>query len=155
MPGRGREEQRSARDAFATRAGAGAHRIALALPCPEQRRRPAALWQCCRPSAGLQNAAQARGLLDELRLLAQRKSARRGKIDGDTLAHASRPSREQQHLLAEERRLIDRMRDEENGGLRLPPNLQKLLVEAVARDLVERAEGLVHQQQLRPIDERA
>ena len=52
--------------------------------------------------------------------------------------------------LAEKGRLVDRVGDEQDRRAGLLPDLQQLLVQPVARDLVERAERLVHQQQPRP-----
>ena len=60
-----------------------------------------------------------------------------------------------QHALAEEGRLVDAVGDEQDGHAGLLPDPAQLLVEAVARDLVERAERLVHQQDLRVADQRA
>ena len=52
-------------------------------------------------------------------------------------------------------RLVDRMGDEQDGGAGLLPDAAQLLVQPVARDLVERAERLVHQQQPRAAEQRA
>ena len=71
------------------------------------------------------------------------------------LAHPAGPRRHQQHLLAEERGLVDRMGDEQDRRAGVLPQPQQFLVEPVAGDLVERAERLVHQQQLGIVDERA
>ena len=55
----------------------------------------------------------------------------------------------------EEHRLGDRVGDEDHRLLGLRPELQQLLVQMVAHDLVERAERLVHQQQVGIEGERA
>jgi hypothetical protein len=51
--------------------------------------------------------------------------------------------------------LVDRMRDEDDGAAELALQPQDIVVELEAGDLVERGEGLVHEQQLRPQRERA
>src|SRR3546814_11105850 len=51
-------------------------------------------------------------------------------------------------LRRQEDRLRNRVGDEDDGLAGALPEAQKLLVEVVAGDLVEGAEGLVHQQQL-------
>ena len=72
-----------------------------------------------------------------------------GKVTGTSSRTRPGPRRQQQHLLAEERRLVDRVGDEHDRRAGRFPDLQQLLVQPVARDLVERAERLVHQQQPR------
>ena len=61
-----------------------------------------------------------------------------------------RPGRGRHHHDAGRKKhgLGDRVGDEDDGLPRLSPQLQKLLVQMVADDLVERAERLVHEQQL-------
>ena len=61
-------------------------------------------------------------------------------------AHPARAGGHQQHLLAEEGRLIDRMGDEQDRRAGVLPDPQQFVVEPVAGDLVERAERLIHQQ---------
>ena len=58
------------------------------------------------------------------------------------------PRRHHDHAVRQEHRLVDRVRDEDHRQLLLAPQVQQVGVELVARDLVERAEGLVHQQQV-------
>ena len=64
----------------------------------------------------------------------------------DDLLHPAGMGRQHQHALAEIDRLHDAVRDEQDGGAGAPPDRQQLVVQPVARDLVERAERLVHQQ---------
>ncbi|MCY1519116.1 hypothetical protein D9M68_538550 [compost metagenome] len=58
-------------------------------------------------------------------------------------------------MLTEKDRLGDRMGNEEDGGPGFLPEAQQLFVQLVARDLVERAEGLIHQQDAGPGHQRA
>jgi hypothetical protein len=82
-------------------------------------------------------------------------AARVGLVDEELVDHPPRPRRHHHHALRQEHRLADAVRDEHHRALPRRPQLQQAAVEPVARDLVERAEGLVHQQQLRPRDEAA
>src|SRR3954471_22952010 len=68
---------------------------------------------------------------------------------------ASRARREHYHAIAEEDRLADAVGDEDDGLVLGEPHLLQLDVHLVARQRVERAEGLVHQQQNRIVDQRA
>src|SRR4029077_10690606 len=87
--------------------------------------------------------------------LADRERALARQIDLDRGAHTPRIGRENEHRLAEIDRLIDRMRDEQDGCAGLKPDAAQFLVEPVARDLVERAERLVHEQDARAAEQGA
>ena len=87
--------------------------------------------------------------------LADGEVAAARQVDRHDLAHAAGIGRQHQHLLAEEHRLVDRVGDEQDRGAGLLPDAAQLLVQPVARDLVERAERLVHQQQRGPAEQRA
>ena len=63
--------------------------------------------------------------------------------------------REHEHLLAEIERFLHAMGHEEDRRLRVPPDAEELFVQPVAGDLIERAKGLVHEQDLWRCDERA
>ena len=78
-----------------------------------------------------------------------------GQRRRDHLQDAPGPRRHHDDARRQVRGLGDRVGDEDDGALLAPPELLQLLVEAVARDLVERAEGLVHHQQARLEAERA
>jgi hypothetical protein len=46
------------------------------------------------------------------------------------------------------------MRHEQDGGAGFEPDSAQFLIEAVAGNLIERPEGLVHQKQARPAEQR-
>ena len=83
------------------------------------------------------------------------RSRSRGRSIGTISRTRPGIGRHHQHPLAEERRLVDRVGDEQDGRAGLLPDAAQLLVQPVARDLVERAERLVHQQEPRPAEQRA
>ena len=97
-------------------------------------------WPASETNSGVSRWASRRGI---------------GRVTGTCSRTRPGPRRQQQHALAEERRLVDRVRHEHDGRAGGLPELQQLLVQPVARDLVERAERLVHQQQPRAGDQRA
>src|SRR5207248_2054936 len=66
----------------------------------------------------------------------------------DDLDDAAGPRAHHHDLARQEHRLGDRVGDEDHGLAGLFPQPQQLLVEVVAGNLVERAERLVHHQQL-------
>ena len=76
--------------------------------------------------------------------------ARRGSRDpGD-------PSRSRAHhddSIGEEDRLLDAVRDEQHRRSGVAPDVQQLQVEPVSSELVERPEGLVHEQRRRLVDQ--
>ena len=82
-------------------------------------------------------------------------SSRAGERDVDDLGDAPRARRHDDHALGEEHRLGDRVRDEHDRRARLRADADQLGLHALARHLVQRAEGLVHQQQRRPAREGA
>ena len=72
----------------------------------------------------------------------------RGKIVLDHVDDAPRPRRHDDDPGRQEHRFRDRVGDEHHRLARSGPRFEKLLVELVAHDLIERAERLVHEQQL-------
>src|SRR5438128_3949448 len=81
--------------------------------------------------------------------------ARPRKVDIDDFLQASRPGGHQEHAVGEENRLLDVVRDEQDGELVRLPDPSEQLLHQLPRLRVERAERLVHQQHLRPVTERA
>ncbi len=84
--------------------------------------------------------------------------ARGGGLDAAQileLPQAARIGGQHQDALAEIGRLHDAVGHEEDRHLCRLPDVEQLFVEAVAGDLVERAEGLVHQQDARTRQQRA
>src|SRR5262245_31226377 len=81
--------------------------------------------------------------------------ARIGCIDQKLGEDAAWPRGHYDDPLGEIDRLEHRMGDEDDGLAQRLPERQEVVVEAKARDLVERGERLVHQQERRLGDERA
>ena len=77
-----------------------------------------------------------------------RAGARSGSVDSITSVTRPGPRRHHDDAGREIDRLGDRVRDEADRLVGARPELQQLLVEVVAHDLVERAERLVHQEQV-------
>src|SRR5215469_7242772 len=77
------------------------------------------------------------------------------EADLETLEDAAGPRRHHHHFGAEINRLLDAVRDEDDGHVGAPPHRMQLLLHLLARQRVERAEGLVHQQHLGIVDEGA
>ena len=79
----------------------------------------------------------------------------RGSVDVDDALDATGARRHDDDAVGEQHRLVDRVRDEQHRLVRCEP--QRLEVEAhlLARQRVECAERLVHQQQRRVVDQRA
>ena len=86
---------------------------------------------------------------------AEQRVARIGRLAAQVGHHAAGPRRHHDDALREIDRLEHRMGDEHRGEAVLPPQRQQVVVEPVARDLVERRERLVHQQDLRMRHQRA
>jgi hypothetical protein len=93
-------------------------------------------------------AAQLEHLLLEAGLGGDVERARAGSVDPRDRADPPGASREEHDAVGQEDRLGDRMRDEHDGRLRRLGEPLQLEVHLVARDRVERAEGLVHEQDL-------
>src|SRR5215469_15375469 len=81
--------------------------------------------------------------------------ARIGRVDQELGEDATGPRGHYHDPLREIDRLEHRMGDEDHGLAQRLPERQQVVVEAKARDLVERGERLVHQQELRLGNERA
>ena len=82
-------------------------------------------------------------------------AARIGRVDFKLGEDAARPRRHHHDAARQIDRLEHRMGDEHDRGAKRLPHLQEIVVELEARDLVERGERLVHQQQRRLGDQRA
>ncbi len=80
--------------------------------------------------------------------------ARLVRVDGELGRDPPRPGAEDQDARGQEHRFEHRMGDEDDGAAELSPDLQEVVVQLEAGDLVERGEGLVHQQQARLGDQR-
>src|SRR5499427_8564425 len=81
--------------------------------------------------------------------------ARIGRVDQKLGEDAAGPRGHYHDSLREIDRLEHRMGDKDHGLAQRLPERQQVVVEAKARDLVERGERLVHQQELRLGNERA
>src|SRR5438309_1935055 len=67
-------------------------------------------------------------------------------VPGRTCSVAAGTRREDDHAVAEVHRLLDVVRDEDDGLAGALPQARQLFLHRLARLRVERAEGLVHQQ---------
>jgi hypothetical protein len=90
-----------------------------------------------------------------MRVVAGLDRARVRQVDRHDPGDPAGPRRHDDDAGREEDRLGDRVRDEDDGRAELLPDPQQLQVQPLARHLVERAEGLVHQEQRRLEGERA
>ena len=149
-------------------AGPGACRDARGCAAP--RRTPAALRRRCRRAGATGDASEhvahaaiacfkrLGGDAAEMRVFgrgAEQVVARIRRVASQVGHHAAGPRRHHDDALREIDRLEHRMRDEHRREAVLPPQRQQVVVELVARDLVERRERLVHQQDLRMRHQRA
>ncbi len=75
-------------------------------------------------------------------------------VDRELVDHPAGPARQQHDAVAEADRLADVVGDEQHGEAALAPDPLELVVEQVAGHGVERAEGLVHQQDVGLLGER-
>ncbi len=78
-----------------------------------------------------------------------------GKVTSHLVRDAPRMRSQNHDARGEKHRLGHRMRDEEHGPFLLGVQPQQFLVQAVARHLIERGKGFVHQQNARPAHQRA
>ena len=81
--------------------------------------------------------------------------ARARDVDRDLLLDPARPRGHHVDHVAEEHRLVDVVGDEQHGLVALLPDAEQHLLHQRARLAVERAERLVHQQDLGVVGERA
>src|SRR5262245_5055619 len=98
---------------------------------------------------GLEDAGDTPSVFGEFRHVAHRKPARPWQVYGDDVFDAPRARRHDDNPVAEKHSFGDRMRHEHDGLARLVPESQKIDVELVARKGVESSKGLIHQQQIR------
>src|SRR5688572_23916115 len=90
----------------------------------------------------------------ELRVALELEAARAPERHVDQLRDASGARRHHHHAVCEEHGFRDRVRHEHDGlGLALP-DAQELERHLLARERIERAEGLVHEEHLRVVDQR-
>ena len=78
-----------------------------------------------------------------------------GEIDGEDFGHAGRARGHHRALGAQEHRLLNAVSDEDDGLAVLRPYPQQFQVHLLAGQRVERAERLVHQDQLGVVDQGA
>src|SRR6201987_846926 len=102
-----------------------------------------------------QTSAYTLGEFQESRRLPDLQRAIGWEIAIDDVDDAARPRRHHDDPAREEHRFGNRMGDEQDGLSHRPPELQELLIEMVADDLVEGTERFVHQEQRRIERERA
>src|SRR5262245_23926199 len=102
-----------------------------------------------------QQPVDAPGILSERLVGLHLERARMRQLDAEIVGHARRAGGEHDHAGAEKHRLGDAVGDEDDGLLRLLPDAQQLKVHLLARERVERAERLVHQDELGIVNERA
>src|SRR5471032_1839851 len=95
--------------------------------------------------AGTQALPDTMRELQELRRLADIERALVSEVAVDHVDDPSGARRHHHDQRRKEHGLRDRMGDKDDGFSGLFPEFQELLVEPVARDLVERAKRLVHQ----------
>ena len=76
------------------------------------------------------------------------------QLDAEIVGHARRAGGEHDHAGAEKHRLGDAVGDEDDGLPRFLPDAQQLEIHLLARQGIECAERLVHQDQLGIVDER-
>jgi hypothetical protein len=92
--------------------------------------------------------------LDEARALALPRAARARDVDLDDLAHATGPRAHHADRVGEQDGLVDVVRDERDRAAVTLPELRQEALRAGARERVERAERLVHEQHPRVVGER-
>ena len=81
--------------------------------------------------------------------------ARTRQIDVDDRLDAAGRARQHHDAVGEEHRLLHAVGDEQHGLAVALPDLEQLVLQARARVRIERAEGLVHQQDVRAVGQRA
>src|SRR5690606_6540212 len=84
--------------------------------------------------------------LDVGRGFAEDAATRVGGLDGDIGKDAAGPRAHHENAFREIDRLIDAVGDEDGRELLAGPQVDKIVVELLAREFVERGEGLVHQE---------
>ena len=81
--------------------------------------------------------------------------ARLGRVHLQDALHPPRPLRHGDHVIGNEDRLTDVVRDEQDRRLEMRPQPQQQFLHQEPRLVVERAERLVHEQDVRLVDQRA
>src|SRR5471032_1977704 len=80
-------------------------------------------------------------------------AARPWQVDFHHLANTPRSRLHDHHAVGQEHGFINVMGHEDHGDPLVFPDASQLVLEAAARECIERAERLVEQQELRPVDE--
>src|SRR5262245_40999715 len=106
-------------------------------------------------AACLKNFADLGHVSDELRLAAALPAARALDLYGAVKVDAARARRHYDHPVGEEHRLLDAMSDEQHGVLDRTPHDLQVRNHLLARERIERAERLIHQEQARLLHQRA
>src|SRR6478752_7134911 len=102
-----------------------------------------------------QQSVDAPGVLSEGLARFHLEGARMRQLDPEIVRHSRWPCGEHNHPGAEKHRLGDAVGHEQDGLFRFFPDAQQLEVHFLARERVERAERLVHQDQLGIVNESA
>ena len=136
------------RPTWPSRAARGAHSGALVADAAPLRPTGRARLSRHRNALPAGPARTRWAIVEELGRLADVERAVARKVAVDDVLDAAGPRRHHHDARREEHRLGDRVGDEHHRLAGQIPQPQQLLVELVADDLVERAEGLVHQQQI-------
>ena len=91
---------------------------------------------------------------DEIRLFADLEMPSAAKLDRHDLLDLAGPRRHHDHAVRQEHRFADRMGDENDRLAFLARQQVEVEADLIARDGVERAERLVHQQEAGIVDQR-
>ena len=102
-----------------------------------------------------QQPIDAPGIFAEFLVGLHFERARMRKLDAEIVRHARRPGCEHDHPRAEKHRLGDAVGHKDDGLFRFFPDAQELDIHLLARERIERAERLVHQDELGIVNERA
>src|SRR6266446_3661231 len=94
-------------------------------------------------------------MLGETRRVAKALVTRVRLVDLHDLANAAGLRAHDDHARRQKDRLIDRVGDEYEGQLAVPPQSNKVGIEPISREFVERTEWLVHQEEIGLDDEAA
>src|SRR5262245_50385774 len=103
----------------------------------------------------LEQASNMARILRELRFIAKLEMTLASKLNRDDFLYPARPRGHHDDTVGEENSLADRMGDENNRLPLLARQVMEVEAHLVARNGIERTEGLVHQQQVGIVYERA
>src|SRR5262249_5260288 len=102
----------------------------------------------------LEQASNITRILRELRFIAKLEMTLASELDRDDLLYPARPRRHHDDAVGQENSLADRMGDENNRLALLARQMMEVEAHLIARNGVERPEGLIHQQQAGIVYER-